>query len=132
MSRKAELKADYKHNGHKLRKMGVYRILNTINGKAYLDASSNLDGAIERDRLWLTKGGHLNARLQQDWNTYGAEAFSFEVLEMLKPTDDPRNYASEIAILLEVWKEELAPYGEKGYLPVPRTTRSTTEGSSSP
>lgn len=127
MNRKAELKAAYKQNAHRLRRMGVYAIRNQLNGKVYLDATTNLDGAIERDRLWLSKGGHLNVSLQHDWNSYGSEAFRFEILEMLKPTDDPRDYPAEIALLLEIWKEELAPYGDKGYLPAPRAARAAHE-----
>lgn len=120
MSRKAELKANYKQNGHKLRKMGVYRIMNLANGKVYLDGSANLEGAIARDRQWLALGGHLNHLLQRDWREHGPEAFTFEILETLTPTDDPRDYAGEIALLLEVWKEQLQPFGEKGYLAPPR------------
>lgn len=123
MNRKAELKADYKHNGHKLRKMGVYAIRNMANGKVFLDKSSNLEGAIERDRLWLARGGHMNAKLQQDWNLHGAAAFTFEILEAIDSTDEPKNVSEEIAVMLEVWLDELQPYGDKGYLPVPRPSR---------
>ena len=75
MGRKEELKADYKHNRHLLRRMGVFRITNLVNGKVYLGGSLNLDGTMERDRKWLAMGGHLNHRLQRDWNEFGAEAF---------------------------------------------------------
>lgn len=117
MSRKEELKAYYKQNWHKLRKMGVYQIKNQVNGKIFLGGSLNLEGAIEHDRLWLEWGGHLNHKLQQDWKTFGPDSFSFEILETLTPTADPRDYRSEVALLLEVWQETLTPYGEKGYLP---------------
>lgn len=120
MSRKAELKANYRHNGHKLRTMGVYRITNHINGKVFLDGSANLDGAIARDRLWLARGGHLNHQLQKEWQEFGPEAFTFEVLETLTPTDDPRDYAGEVALLLAAWVAQLEPFGEKGYMPAPR------------
>ncbi|HEY9899945.1 MAG TPA: GIY-YIG nuclease family protein [Pantanalinema sp.] len=120
MSLKEELKADYRQNWHRLRKMGVYQIKNQVNGKVFIEASLNLDGAIARDRLWLPRGGHLNHKLQQDWKTFGPDAFTFEILETLTPTDDPRDYAGEVALLLEVWKEQLEPYGDKGYLSPPR------------
>lgn len=120
MSRKEELKAAYKQNWQHLRKMGVFQIRNQVNGKVFLDASLNLEGTIERDKTWLSRGGHQNHHLQREWNEFGAEAFSIEILEELTPTDDPRDYAEEARILLAAWKEKLEPYGEKGYLPVPR------------
>ncbi|HBN08395.1 MAG TPA: hypothetical protein DD435_07030 [Cyanobacteria bacterium UBA8530] len=120
MSRKEELKAAYKQNWHKLRTMGVYQIKNRANGKVFLEASLNLEGTIDRDRMWLTMGGHQNQKLQQEWDTFGAQTFTIEILETLTPTDDPRDYALEAKILLEIWLETLSPYGEKGYLPPPR------------
>lgn len=120
MNRREALKAEYKENWHKLRKMGVYQIKNHANGKVYLASSMNLDGALERERTWLSRGGFLNHHLQAEWKEFGAEAFTFDVLETLTPTDDPRDYAGELALLLEVWMEELQPYGDKGYHPVPR------------
>lgn len=120
MSRKEELKAAYKQNWHKLRKMGVYQIKNQANGKILLDASLNLDGAIARDRLWLAKGYHLNSALQQEMKAFGPEAFTLDILETLTPTDDPRDYKEELSILLEVWLENLAPYGDKGYHAPPK------------
>lgn len=120
MSRREELIAEFKLNGAKLRKMGVFQIKNQVNGKVFLGSSLNLDGTIERDRMSLQRGGHINKKLQEEWNTFGAEAFTIEILELLTPTDDPRDYADEAKILLEAWKEQLTPYGDKGYLPLPQ------------
>ncbi|MNT67357.1 hypothetical protein D3C72_2054910 [compost metagenome] len=120
MTHKAELKADYLQNWHRLRTMGVYQIKNQVNGRVFLGASLNLDGTITRDRQWLPRGGHQNHQLQRDWKAFGAEAFTFEILETLTPTDDPRDYAGEVALLLEAWKAQLEPYGDKGYLSPPR------------
>ncbi|MBO9541433.1 GIY-YIG nuclease family protein [bacterium] len=120
MNAKETLKADYRHNWPKLRKMGVYQIKNQVNGKVFLAASLNLEGTVERDRAWLPRGGHTNHKLQQDWKAFGADAFTFEILETLTPTDEPRDYAAEAALLLEAWKAQLEPYGDKGYLPPPR------------
>lgn len=120
MSRKHELKAAYKLGWHRMRTMGVYQIVNGSNGKRYVDGSLNLEGAMDRDRLWLGLGNHLNRALQQEWHACGAGAFRFEVLETLTPTDDARDYREELALLLEVWKAQLEPFGERGYLTAPR------------
>jgi hypothetical protein len=124
MGTKDALKADYKHNQHHMRRMGVYCIKNLVNGKVFLAGSMNLDGTIARDRTWLPMGGHINRALQADWNTFGAEAFSIEVLEALTPSDTPRDYAGEVALLLELYMEQLAPHGERGYMPRPRGGRA--------
>lgn len=120
MTRKEALKAAYKLEGHRMRAMGVYQIKNQVNGKAYLNASSNLEGAIARDRQWLDLGSFMNSQLQAEWKAFGAEAFKIEVLERLTPTDDPRNYAEELALLLEVWMDSLQPYDARGYVSSPR------------
>jgi hypothetical protein len=124
MNRREQLKTEAKQNGARLRTMGVYRIRNERNGRVFLDASLNLEGAMDRDRSWLALGGHTNRSLQQDWNACGADAFRFDILETLTPTNDPRDYAGEVALLLEAWMAQLEPYGDKGYLPVPRRMRA--------
>lgn len=116
MTDKKALKAAFKLNPHGLRRMGVYQLKNQVNGKLYLEASSNVDGTMERDRSWLARGNHLNRELQADWDACGADAFAFEVLELLQPSDEPRNYREELAILKELWVESLQPFGERGYL----------------
>lgn len=120
MGRKHELKAAYKHSGHHWRTMGVYAIVHRQTGKRYLDGSLNLEGTMARDRQWLALGGHLNRALQADWLADGAAAFDVVVLETLTPTDDARDYRAEVALLLEAWKAQLEPYGDRGYLPAPR------------
>jgi hypothetical protein len=120
MTSKEALKAAYKQDKHRLRPMGVYQIKNQVNGKVFLAASPNLEGTLARDRTWLALGGHQNKALQREWQAYGPEAFTFDVLELITPTDDPRNYTEELAILLEAWRETLQPYGERGYLSAPR------------
>ena len=120
MTTRDAMKAAYKQDRHRLRTMGVFQIKNRVNGKVFLDASPNLDGTISRDRSWLERGFHMNAELLKEWKAFGAQAFTFDVLEVLTPTDDPRNYAEELALLLDVWKETLQPYGERGYMKPPR------------
>ena len=116
MTNKQALKAAYKLEAHRLRPMGAYQIKNQVNGKVYLEVSSNLDGTMARDRSWLARGDHLNAELQREWNAFGSEAFTVEVLELLTPTDEPRDYREELALLLELWTEALQPFGERGYM----------------
>ena len=112
MNRK-ELTKDYKQT---VQPMGVYQIRNMINGKIFLGSSKDLKGIINRNRFQLKNGLHVNRQLQRDFNEAGESNFSFEILDHLKPEDDPqRDYTEELRMLEEMWKEKLQPYNEKGY-----------------
>jgi hypothetical protein len=64
----------------------------------------------------LSIGSHANPVLQKDWNQFGAGAFTFEVLEVVKPSDDPLfDLDDELTLLEQIWIEKLQPFGERGY-----------------
>jgi len=62
---------------------GIYKITNTTNGKIYIGHSINMTMRwyIHLDNLM--KGQHPNCKLQEDFNRYGVDAFSFSVLEFV-------------------------------------------------
>lgn len=67
-------------------KNGVYRIINTINGKFYIGSSSNKYGITRRfiqHKFHLNRGTHVNKYLQSSWDKYGKEVFVFEILEVV-------------------------------------------------
>lgn len=112
MNRK-ELKEAYKERKFK---MGVYQIRNTVNGKIFVDGSTNLESIWKRYRFELSMGGHKNAALQQDWKTFGEENFVFEVLsEIAEQEDQTPDYNKEVKLLKEMYLEELQPFEERGY-----------------
>lgn len=64
--------------------IGVYRIVNNINGHVYVGQTKE---RFQR-RYWLHRwelrnGRHDNTYLQRAWNKYGEGNFSFEVIEVL-------------------------------------------------
>jgi group I intron endonuclease len=69
--------------------IGIYRILNKINGKYYIGGSIRVSKRINNYRYELNKGIHENPRLQEDWNKYGKDAFEFELLQPLN--DDQKD-----------------------------------------
>ncbi|CAM4319634.1 GIY-YIG nuclease family protein [Bacillus manliponensis] len=112
MNRKAELKQLYKEIKIEA---GIYSITNTKNNKVYVDSTRNLK-TISGRKFELNAGSCTNRALQMEWNEYGASAFQFEVLEVLKKKDDPYfNEKEELKKLEEKWVEKLQPYGERGY-----------------
>ena len=60
---------------------GIYKITNTANNKIYIGSSKDLAERWASHKQRLRKQTHANAHLQSAWNTYGEDAFRFEVVE---------------------------------------------------
>lgn len=60
---------------------GIYAIQNNLNGKAYVGSAVTFRKRWSLHRCALGRGSHHARPLQQAWDKYGAEAFSFIVLE---------------------------------------------------
>ncbi len=113
MNRRAELKLAYKENPPK---GGVLQIKNMQTGKILIDSSTNVAGKVNSYRFQLNLGSHRNKTLQQDWNTCGADAFSFNILEELERKESSeKEYSEDVATLEELWLDKLQPYDEQGY-----------------
>jgi group I intron endonuclease len=111
--KRADLRRAYKETP---RQAGIFQIKNTQSGKILLGSSTNLHGPLNKHRFMLSIGKHDNAALQSDWKQYGAAAFIFEILEIVKPNDDPAfNLEDELTLLEQIWIEKLQPMGERGY-----------------
>ena len=110
---RAELRRAYKETA---RQAGIFQIKNTKTGRILLGSSTNLHGPLNKHRFMLTIGRHDNAALQNDWKQFGPDVFSFEILEIVKPSDHP-NFCleDELTLLEEIWLEKLQPFGERGY-----------------
>lgn len=118
MNRRKELVQQYKELKTEA---GVYCIRHKINGKLYIASTPNL-ASLNGRRFELQMGVFKNKQLQQEWSTEGEDAFDVEVLEVLKKNDSPFfNMKEELGKLEQSWLERLQPYGEKGYMSMPRT-----------
>ena len=110
---RSDLKREYKENPPLA---GIFKITNKTNGRIYIDKGLNVQGVMNRHEFQLRNGSHKNPELQKDWDQFGAENFIFEVIDHLKPSDDPSiDINNELADLEEIWLNELTPYEEKGY-----------------
>ncbi len=108
-----DIKREYKE---RKKPAGVFMVKNAANGKVLLGSSLNLEGPLNGHKFMLTTGSHRNEALQKDWNTYGADKFAFEILEVVKVKDDPDfNLEDELTLLEQIWIEKLQPFGEGGY-----------------
>jgi len=72
----------------KVIKMGIYKILNNVNGKFYIGSSNNLRKR-EREHFGsLRSNSHYNKHLQRSFNKYGEISFKFIILEQLINIED--------------------------------------------
>ncbi|MEP7219653.1 MAG: GIY-YIG nuclease family protein, partial [Bacteroidota bacterium] len=85
MDRKA-LKEEYKNRQHPI---GVFRVHDSVNDKSFVGTSVNLPAMLNRQRAQLQLGAHSITAMQNDWNQHGPDAFAFEVLDTLTPTETP-------------------------------------------
>ena len=108
--RRKELQSQYKQTPPEA---GVYRIVNEKNDKVLLGSTLNL--ATVRNKIAFMKSTHtvgvLDHRLRSDLRTFGIDAFSMEVLEMLEiePTMTREEILRDLATLEELWRERLDP-----------------------
>jgi group I intron endonuclease len=108
-----DIKREYKE---RKKPAGVFQVKNTANGKILLGSSLNLEGPLNGHKFMLTIGRHRNEALQKDWDTYGPEKFTFEILEVVKEKDDPNfKLEDELTLIEQIWIEKLQPFGERGY-----------------
>jgi hypothetical protein len=115
-----QLKEEYKRA---VRPMGVFQIRNLKNGKIFVVAGIDLAGIINRHKFALAAGGHANKRLQEDWNSQGADDFAFEILDQMNPADNTADSRRDLAALEDIWLEKFKPYDERGYNE-PKITRN--------
>lgn len=65
--------------------LGIYKIVNLLNGKIYVGSSKNVERRLySHHRHLLRHNKHWNPHLQAAWNKDGESAFSFELLEEIR------------------------------------------------
>lgn len=91
------------------RTMGVFAIRNTASGRSFIGSSVDVTARLNRNRSELRMGAHKNSELQGDWNRLGPDAFSFDVLDTLKPSDEPgADPAEDLSVLEAMWRDKVA------------------------
>jgi hypothetical protein len=106
--RRRELKAAYREA---LPEAGVYRILNSANGKSLIGSTTNLKNI--QNKLAFGKSQNsvsvLDHRLRADARITGMDALSIEVLERLDVTPETTDeqIRSDLAVLEQLWREKL-------------------------
>jgi hypothetical protein len=108
--RKKELLSEYKQRAEL---GGVFKIVNTKNGRYFLDATPNLAGMKNRFEFFISTGSCFHPKLAGDFKAYGAGVFEFAVLEELekKESQSAEEFKDDLNTLKALWLEKLDPSG---------------------
>ena len=98
MNRRKEINDEYKA---RMLCGGVYTITNTENGKYLLGYAANLKSIQNRFQFAITTGSTVHPKLQKNWEEYGSQVFTFEVLEELeqKPGQSQAEFMEDLKTL---------------------------------
>lgn len=87
--------------------MGIIQIYNTRNGYSYVDICTNLYKPFESIKFQLNLGRFKIKKFQEDWASYGGNAFEFKVVEKLRPNEGStdKEKVDDLKELLNMWIE---------------------------
>lgn len=90
---------------------GICFIKNKCSGHYLLDAVTDPKGSESRFEFARKVGSCISPLLQKDWSAYGAESFTFEILDTIeqKETETEKEFRENLAALGEMWAEKFDP-----------------------
>lgn len=113
-----------------VKRSGIYKITNTVNGKVYIGQSEWVKKRIGAHKYKLDKGTHNNVHLQRAYDKYGADAFLFEVVEYCDEDSlDEREmfYISYYDSMRNGYNQTLGGGGNRGYVMSEETRKKLRE-----
>lgn len=87
---------------------GVYCIKCSGNGRMLIKSTKDMEGQKNRFKFSLSMNLCPEPVLSTEWNKYGANSFSFIILEEIKKgeTQTDSEFSDDIDVLLEMWLEK--------------------------
>ncbi len=86
---------------------GIYKITCTANKRIYIGSAVNLRKRKNDHFSYLRQNTHGNPHMQNAWNKYGEQAFTFEILELVLPMS--------LTAREQYWFNKLKPFDRKGF-----------------
>lgn len=71
-----------------MKKSGIYKIINSINGKIYIGSAVCIKERWRCHKKDLLKNKHHSQKLQRAYNKYGIDTFKWEIIEFIENKDD--------------------------------------------
>ena len=104
-AKRKELKNTYKD---KPAVGGIYLIQCSGDGRTWVKSTTNLAGQRNKFAFSISMGSCPEPAMRTEWIQYGAQSFSFVILEELKQkeTQTNREFSEDIDVLLEIWLEK--------------------------
>ena len=66
------------------KKIGIYKIVNKINGKVYVGSSVHIERRWRKHKSELNTNKHHSQKLQRSYNKYGIDNFVYEIVELVE------------------------------------------------
>lgn len=76
---------------------GIYKIENIENNKVYIGESIDIERRWQEHIDSLNNNSHHSWKLQADWNKYGKDSFTFEIIEQLH--EEANNFKSKYYLI---------------------------------
>ena len=86
---------------------GIYAVICSATGQAWVGQSQNLDSQQNREWFQLRFGGHRSASLQAAWREHGESAFRFEALDPLPESVSRLARGDELKKRATLWTARL-------------------------
>jgi group I intron endonuclease len=95
---------------------GIYKIINTVNGKYYVGSSVDCKDRWREHKRGLKANRHSNSYLQASWNKYGEKAFEFKIVDAVPKEQllDREQFYLDFMALEKGWMYNLNPFATKG------------------
>lgn len=92
---------------------GIYRIQCSGNRRAWVRATTDLAGQKNKLSFSVSTNSCPEPTMLTEWMKYGAQSFSFTILEELKQkeTQTEHEFLQDIKTLLEIWLEKIQQEG---------------------
>jgi hypothetical protein len=88
---------------------GVFRVVNTKNGRYLLDCAPDVQARQNAFNFMVGQGSCFDYKLKRDWDAFGSKAFVFEVLGTLEKKNEQTQdeFLNDLKALAQLWAEKL-------------------------